>query len=333
METEVGNLLVTSGDDKMIIWDGVKQGNLVLAEASPGSGWKELCRVNGVLRRAITNKGIRTLLSPAAESSVGTWKGILCVCQCGEITREIPAWPAGGLAQGSSNRGPDLQTKLLYGSLRPFAVIAEPGIEDLAVAANDVGHRIGSQIGQDFIWAMARLAAGAHPQPSASCHHEEAPVLFIPVHAIDGPFFNEKPGFNKEQIRIRQCLQTAIVLGLHSTLNDREKWWFMGCGCHCSPCPERERLADDFVQFLLLRAAAEGERAGEVLPISNDRPYSSRAMKTSSAARSFTSRGSFKSFAADAASFFLCATRAVGFELIDIEHVDRRGHLAAAVMI
>ena len=57
MGAEVGNLLVTSGDDKMIIWDGIKQGNLVLAEASPGSGWKELCRVNGVLKKSDYEQG------------------------------------------------------------------------------------------------------------------------------------------------------------------------------------------------------------------------------------------------------------------------------------
>jgi hypothetical protein len=57
MGAEVGNLLVTSGDDKMIIWDGMKQGNLVLAEASPGSGWKELARVNGVLKKSAYEQG------------------------------------------------------------------------------------------------------------------------------------------------------------------------------------------------------------------------------------------------------------------------------------
>jgi outer membrane protein assembly factor BamB len=57
MGAEVGNLLVTSGDDKMIIWDGIRQGNLVLAEASPGSGWKELSRVNGILKRADYEQG------------------------------------------------------------------------------------------------------------------------------------------------------------------------------------------------------------------------------------------------------------------------------------
>ena len=52
MGAEVGNLLVTAGDEKMIIWDGIKEGNLVLAEASPGSAWKELARVNGVLKKS-----------------------------------------------------------------------------------------------------------------------------------------------------------------------------------------------------------------------------------------------------------------------------------------
>jgi outer membrane protein assembly factor BamB len=57
MGAEVGNLLVAAGDDKMIIWDGIKQGNLVLAEASPGSGWKELCRLNGVLNQSDYEQG------------------------------------------------------------------------------------------------------------------------------------------------------------------------------------------------------------------------------------------------------------------------------------
>jgi hypothetical protein len=57
MGAEVGNLLITSLDNKMIIWDGIKQGNLVLAEASPGSGWKELSRVNGVLKKAEFEQG------------------------------------------------------------------------------------------------------------------------------------------------------------------------------------------------------------------------------------------------------------------------------------
>jgi len=57
MGAEVGNLLVTSGDDKMIIWDGIKQGNLVLAEASPGSGWKELCRMDGILKKSDYEQG------------------------------------------------------------------------------------------------------------------------------------------------------------------------------------------------------------------------------------------------------------------------------------
>lgn len=57
MGAEVGNLLVTSDDDKMMIWDGIKQGDLVLAEASPGSGWKELARVRGVLKKAAYEQG------------------------------------------------------------------------------------------------------------------------------------------------------------------------------------------------------------------------------------------------------------------------------------
>jgi outer membrane protein assembly factor BamB len=57
MGAETGNLLVTAGDDKMIIWDGIKQGNLVLAEASPGSGWKELSRVDGILKQTEYEQG------------------------------------------------------------------------------------------------------------------------------------------------------------------------------------------------------------------------------------------------------------------------------------
>jgi outer membrane protein assembly factor BamB len=57
MGAEVGNLLVTAGDQKMIIWDGIKQGNLVLAEASPRSGWKELCRLNGVFKKSEYEQG------------------------------------------------------------------------------------------------------------------------------------------------------------------------------------------------------------------------------------------------------------------------------------
>ena len=57
MGAEVGNLLITSGDDKMIIWDGIKQGNLVLADASPDSSWKELARVNGVFKKSACEQG------------------------------------------------------------------------------------------------------------------------------------------------------------------------------------------------------------------------------------------------------------------------------------
>jgi len=57
MGAEVGNLLVTAGDDKVIIWDGIKQGNLVLAEASPRCGWNELCRLNGVLKKGEYEQG------------------------------------------------------------------------------------------------------------------------------------------------------------------------------------------------------------------------------------------------------------------------------------
>ena len=57
MGAEVGNLLVTAGDQKMIIWDGIRQGNLVLAEASPRSGWKELCRLNGVFKKSEYEQG------------------------------------------------------------------------------------------------------------------------------------------------------------------------------------------------------------------------------------------------------------------------------------
>jgi len=57
MGAEVGNLLVTAADDKMIIWDGIKQGNLILAEASPAAGWKELARINGVLTKTEYEQG------------------------------------------------------------------------------------------------------------------------------------------------------------------------------------------------------------------------------------------------------------------------------------
>ena len=58
MGAEMGNLLITSGDDKMIIRDGIRQGNLVLAEALPGSGWKELARINGVLKKSRLRAGL-----------------------------------------------------------------------------------------------------------------------------------------------------------------------------------------------------------------------------------------------------------------------------------
>jgi hypothetical protein len=57
MGAEVGNLLVTANDSKMIIWDGMKEGNLVLAEASPDSGWKELARVNDILKKREYEQG------------------------------------------------------------------------------------------------------------------------------------------------------------------------------------------------------------------------------------------------------------------------------------
>ena len=57
MGAEVGNLLVTAMDSKLIIWDGMKEGNLVLAEASPNSGWKELARINGVLKKEKYEQG------------------------------------------------------------------------------------------------------------------------------------------------------------------------------------------------------------------------------------------------------------------------------------
>ncbi len=57
MGAEVGNLLITAKDSKMIIWDGMKEGNLVLAEASPNSGWKELARINGVLKKEKYDQG------------------------------------------------------------------------------------------------------------------------------------------------------------------------------------------------------------------------------------------------------------------------------------
>jgi len=57
MGAEVGNLLVTASDDKMIVWDGIKQGNLVLAEASPESGWQELARLDGILKKRDYEQG------------------------------------------------------------------------------------------------------------------------------------------------------------------------------------------------------------------------------------------------------------------------------------
>jgi hypothetical protein len=57
MGAEVGNLLITTIDSKMIIWDGMKEGNLVLAEASPNSGWKELARINAVLKKKEYEQG------------------------------------------------------------------------------------------------------------------------------------------------------------------------------------------------------------------------------------------------------------------------------------
>ena len=57
MGAEVGNLLVTAKDSRMIIWDGMKEGNLVLAEASANSGWKELARINGVLKKEKYEQG------------------------------------------------------------------------------------------------------------------------------------------------------------------------------------------------------------------------------------------------------------------------------------
>ena len=41
----------------MIIWDGIKQRILVLAEASARSGGKELGRLNGVLKRSDYEQG------------------------------------------------------------------------------------------------------------------------------------------------------------------------------------------------------------------------------------------------------------------------------------
>jgi outer membrane protein assembly factor BamB len=57
MGAEVGNLIVTAGDNKMIIWDGDKKGNLVLAEASPHSGWKVLARLDGILNKTKYEQG------------------------------------------------------------------------------------------------------------------------------------------------------------------------------------------------------------------------------------------------------------------------------------
>ncbi len=57
MGAEVGNLIITAGDGKMLIWDGDRKGNLVLAEASPRSGWKELSRLDGILNKTTYEQG------------------------------------------------------------------------------------------------------------------------------------------------------------------------------------------------------------------------------------------------------------------------------------
>ena len=49
MGAEVGSLLVTAGDGKLLIWDGRQGGDLVLADASPTGPYHELARVKGVL--------------------------------------------------------------------------------------------------------------------------------------------------------------------------------------------------------------------------------------------------------------------------------------------
>jgi hypothetical protein len=49
MGAEVGNLLVTAGDGKLLIWDGQEGGDLVLADASPAGPYHELSRVTKVL--------------------------------------------------------------------------------------------------------------------------------------------------------------------------------------------------------------------------------------------------------------------------------------------
>ncbi len=53
MGAEVGNLLVTAGDGKLVIWDGMKGGDLVLADASPAGPYRELARVKGVFDRGL----------------------------------------------------------------------------------------------------------------------------------------------------------------------------------------------------------------------------------------------------------------------------------------
>lgn len=50
MGAEVGTLLVAAGDGKLVIWDGQKGGDLVLADASPAGPYHELARIKGVLR-------------------------------------------------------------------------------------------------------------------------------------------------------------------------------------------------------------------------------------------------------------------------------------------
>ncbi len=46
--SEVGNLLVT-GDSKLLIWDGDRGGDLVLADASPTAPYHELARIKGII--------------------------------------------------------------------------------------------------------------------------------------------------------------------------------------------------------------------------------------------------------------------------------------------
>ncbi len=53
MGADVGSLLVAVGDGKLLIWDGQRGGDLVLADASPKAPYHELARIKGVLAKGM----------------------------------------------------------------------------------------------------------------------------------------------------------------------------------------------------------------------------------------------------------------------------------------